>query len=118
MSLLRTLLLPAAVVVISCSLLVAQDLAPRAYLITPVHSNAVTLTYSFFDGGILFDGVVPITDATARVNVPVLSLYHSLRLFGRSANVVASLPYGVGNFRGTVMESETNVYRSGLLDSS
>ena len=23
--------------------------APRAYLITPVHSNAVTLSYSFFD---------------------------------------------------------------------
>jgi hypothetical protein len=30
----------------------AQDLAPRAYTITPVHSNAVILTYSFLDGGL------------------------------------------------------------------
>jgi hypothetical protein len=25
------------------------------------------LTYSFYDGGVIFDGTVPITDATARV---------------------------------------------------
>src|SRR5690349_4471796 len=42
----------------------AQDLAPRAYLITPLHSNAVNLTYSFFHGGLDFNGVVPITGAT------------------------------------------------------
>jgi outer membrane putative beta-barrel porin/alpha-amylase len=95
----------------------AQDLAPRAYLITPVHSNAITLTYSFFTGNILFDGTVPITGATARASVPVLSLTHSLRIFGRSANFTASLPYGVGNFRGTVVGAETKAYRSGLLDS-
>ena len=46
----------------------AQDLAPRAYLVTPIHSNAITLTYSSFDGSLLFDGTVPITGATARVN--------------------------------------------------
>lgn len=96
----------------------AQDLAPRAYLITPVHSNAVTLTYSFFDGEILFDGAVPITDATARVHVSVMSVFHSMRLFGRTANITASLPYGIGNFRGTVLSTETNVYRSGMFDSS
>jgi hypothetical protein len=35
----------------------AQDLAPRAYVITPVHSNAVILTYAFYKGSVLFDGV-------------------------------------------------------------
>jgi hypothetical protein len=107
-------------VVAACSLhlLCAQDLAPRAYLITPVHSNAITLTYSFYDGSIIFDGTVPITDATARVNVPVFSYSHSLRLFGRSANFSGSLPYGIGNFRGTVVGAEAHAYRSGLLDSS
>jgi hypothetical protein len=34
----------------------AQDLAPRAYLITPLHANAVTLTWSFYDGGVNFNG--------------------------------------------------------------
>jgi hypothetical protein len=96
----------------------AQDLAPRAYLITPVHSNAVTLTYSLNTGGLLVDGAVPITDATARINISVLSLTHSLHLFGRSANFTASLPYAVGNFHGTVIGVEANAYRSGTLDSS
>ena len=96
----------------------AQDLAPRAYLITPVHSNAVTLSYSFYDGDLLFDGAVPITGATAAVSVSVVSLTHSLRILGRSANFTASLPYGVGNFRGKVVGAETNAYRSGMFDSS
>lgn len=96
----------------------AQDLAPRAYLITPTDSNAITLTYSFFNGELLFDGTVPITDATARVNVSVVSAYYSMRLFGRTASITASLPYGNGNFRGSVLSKETNVYRSGLFDSS
>jgi len=34
-----------------------------------------------------------------------------------AGDIVAYLPYGVGNFRGTVLGTETNVYRSGLLDS-
>jgi hypothetical protein len=103
---------------LACPLGWAQDLAPRAYIITPTHSNAVTFTYSFFTGNILFDGAVPITGASATVNVPILSLTHSLRFFGRSGNISASLPYGVGNFRGTVTGAETRAYRSGMLDSS
>jgi len=97
--------------------MLAQDLAPRAYIITPVHSNALVVTYSFFSGNLDFDGAVPITDASAKASVPILSLYHSMRLFGRSANFTISLPYGVANFRGTVLGNETNVYRSGLLDT-
>jgi hypothetical protein len=54
----------ASVVLAVCplKLLLAQDLAPRAYIIAPVHSNvAVTSTYSFLDGDILFDSTLPIT---------------------------------------------------------
>jgi hypothetical protein len=101
-----------------CPLSWGQDLAPRAYIITPIHTNAVTLAYSFSTGSLIFDGSVPITDATAKVSTPILSLFHTLNFFGRSANVTASLPYGVGNFRGTVADVQANVYRSGLLDSS
>lgn len=95
-----------------------QDLAPRAYLITPVHSNAVTLTYTFYTGNINFDGAVPITGATARVNVSLFNYSHSLRFFGRTANFLAMLPYGVGTFKGTVVEAPVHSYRSGLLDSA
>ncbi len=103
-----------------CSLLKvsAQDLAPRAYLITPLHANAVTLTWVFYDGGVNFNGAIPVTGATGRYNVPVFSYYHSLNFFGRSANITASLPYAVGNFQGNLLGTQKSLYRSGLLDLS
>jgi hypothetical protein len=104
-------------ILLICTPCLAQDLTPRAYVITPVRSNAVVVTDSFFSGNLSFNGTVPITDATANVNVPILSLYHSFNFFGRSANFSASLPYGVGNFKGNVMGAETTAYRSGLFDS-
>jgi hypothetical protein len=95
-----------------------QDLSPRAFVITPVHSNAVTITYAFYDGGLNFNGTVPVANANGIYNVSVLSYYHSLNFFGRSANITASLPYAVGNFEGDVSSQSRSIYRSGLLDSS
>ena len=94
----------------------AQDLAPRAYIITPVHANAITLTWSFYDGGINLSGSIPITGATGTYSVPTVSLYHAFSFFGRSANVTASLPYGVGAFSSNVLGTNKSVYRSGLVD--
>ena len=95
-----------------------QDLAPRAYIITPIHSNAVVFAYSYTGGDLIFDNSVPVTGATAKINVPVVSVFHSLNFFGRTASFTASLPYGVGNVRGTVMDAETKAYRSGLFDTT
>jgi len=114
---LRTLLAISAICLLT-RMLSAQDLAPRAYIVIPVHSNAVNLTYSYYNGNVVFDGAVPITDGKANINVSVISVTHSLNFFGRSANILASLPYGVGNFSGTVKEAEGNLYRSGMLDSA
>ena len=96
----------------------AQDLAPRAYLITPVHSNAITMTYSNYRGDLLFDGAVPITGSTANVGTFVVTYTHSLHVFGRSANLSVSFPYGVGHFRGNVTGTQTDAYRSGAFDSA
>jgi hypothetical protein len=96
----------------------AQDLSPRAYVITPVHTNAVILTWAYFDGGVNFNGAVPISGATGTYNVPIFSLYHTLSFFGRSANIAASLPYAVGNFSGDVFGKQQSLYRSGLLDTT
>jgi hypothetical protein len=95
--------------------LAAQDLAPRAYIITPVRSNAVTLTWAFYDGGLNLVGNIPIT-TSGRYNVPVFSYFHSLNFFGRSANVTASLPYGFGNFNAAGLGKTASAYRSGLFD--
>src|SRR5271170_4571637 len=96
----------------------AQELAPRAYVITPVHSNAITIAWSFYDGGLNFNGTIPISNATGTYYVSVFTYYHSLNFFGRSANITASLPYGVGNFQGNVSGQPMAIYRSGLVDST
>jgi hypothetical protein len=94
----------------------AQTLAPRAYVITPVNGNAITLSWSFYDGGLNFNGAIPVTGATGTYHVPVISYYHSFSLFGRSANITGLLPYGVGTFQGSVLGNQRQIYRSGLLD--
>jgi len=96
----------------------SQDLAPRAYVITPVTSNAVTVAYAYNDGNLLFEGTVPINDATGKLSVPSVAFYHSFGLLGHSANVLAAVPYGVGTFEGTVFELQRSIYRSGLFDSA
>jgi len=95
----------------------APNLAPRAYIITPAHWNAATLTYFFSDGGVTTNNAIPVTDATGTLHVTGVSYFHSLRFFGRSANILASLHYGVVHYQGTFQDNETRVYRFGLLDS-
>jgi hypothetical protein len=94
----------------------AQDLAPRAYIISPIHSNAVVMTYAYYNGNLDFGGL-PITDAKATANVPSVSIFHSMNFFGRTSNFTAALPYGFADFSGKILNNETSVYRSGLLDS-
>ena len=96
--------------------LCAQDLAPRAYVITPIGLNAITLTWSYFNGGVNFNGAVPITGATGIYNVSTFTYYRCFSFFGRSANLAASLPYAVGTFQGQVQQQQRSVYRSGLVD--
>lgn len=107
-----------AVLLLGTGAVWGQDLTPRAYIITPLHSNAITLGFGFYDGSLLFPGTIPITGATTRLNVPVAGLFHSFDFFGRTANFIANLPYGVGDFHGTVLGAEASARRSGLLAAS
>lgn len=107
----------ASFVVVGAPFLRAQDLAPRAYLITPLRSNAVTLGYNYNDGDLLIEGAVPINGATGKMSVPSVAYYRAFGFFGRSANVLAALPYGVGTFEGEVLGEQQSIYRSGLFDS-
>ncbi len=108
-------LLAVSLAVARCS---AQDLAPRAYVITPVRANAVTVTYSFYQGNVLFDSAIPVTDVTARINIPALTYYHAFGFFGRSANIAATLPYTVAHLEGNVNGTPGKARRSGLMDAS
>ena len=94
-----------------------QDLAPRAYVISPVGSHAVILSEAFNDGAVLLDPALPVENGKGRFNIPVLGYYQSFSFFGRSANVTALVPYAHGNFEGTVAGQFAQAYRSGLADA-
>jgi hypothetical protein len=84
-------------------------------VITPVGFNAITLTWSYFNGGVNINGAIPVRGATGIFNISSFTYYRSFG-FGRSANIAASLPYGVGDFQGRLEQQERSVYRSGLVD--
>ena len=94
----------------------AQDLTPRAYLVTPSGSNAILVTDVYNDGDLNLEGTVPIEDATGRINGVAIGFYRSLGFFGRAANVTVILPYGTGTFDGIVLGSPYTAHRSGLFD--
>jgi len=78
----------AAAVLCSARLAGAQELNPRAYLITPVGTNVVNLGYSHLEGDLDLSGATPITDAHASADLTALGLYRGLDFFGRSANLL------------------------------
>ncbi len=92
----------------------AQGLSPRAYVAVPLRSNAVTLTYSFQDGDVVFDPSIPIQNASGRISTQLLTYFHTVDFFGRSANASITLPYAVGHFQGEILGNEEHIYRSGL----
>jgi Putative MetA-pathway of phenol degradation len=96
----------------------AQELNPRAYLITPVGTNTLNLGYSHLEGNPDLSGAAPIADASGKVDLAALGYYRALDFFGRSANVAVAIPYAVGDLSGTVADVPRRVARSGFLDSS
>ena len=98
------------------SLCAAQDLTPRAYLLLPVESNAVNVTYAFADGELLFDPTVPIEDAVGTIHTPVFSYFYNFGFFGRSANISGSIPFAIGDFSGVVLGRDRSAHRQGLAD--
>ncbi len=75
----------ARTIVCACLLLVlgsaalAQTLAPRAYVITPRNANAITLSWSYYDGSLNLNGAVPVTGATGTLPCSGLQLLPFLR---------------------------------------
>ncbi len=108
----------AALWLLTAPLLFSQTLAPRAYVIAPEDTNALTLTTNLYRGDVLFDNSVPIEDAQGTISLTVPTFYHSLNFFGRSANLTVGLPYAVANFRALVVDQQVDTYRSGLGDGA
>jgi hypothetical protein len=97
--------------------LYAQDLTPRAYVVTPTGSHAIILSSSFNRGEVLLDPTVPIENAKGTFQVPMIGYYQSFNLLGRSSNLTVLLPYAHGTFEGMLSDSLAKAYRSGLGDA-
>ena len=52
--------------------------------------RGLTLTWSYYNDGLNFNGGIPVNDARGIDNVEVVNLYHSFSFFGCSANVRVS----------------------------
>ena len=95
----------------------AQDLTPRAYLVTPIGSHAVIFSSSFSRGQIALDPSVPIEDARGSMELPMLGYYESFDLWGHSANITVIAPYAHALFHGSVAGEAAEASRSGLADA-
>ncbi len=90
---------------------------PRAYLPAPVGVSFFGISYSRNSGGLLFDPSLLVEDANVVADVATLSFGQTLGVMGRSAQVLAIVPYVHADLIGTQAGTAKYRYRSGLGDS-
>lgn len=114
----RAVTAAALVIVLWAPVAIAQELEPRAYWVAPVNFNAVIVGYTYSSGDFVVDPSLPAPDVEARTQSLPFSYYRTLDFFGRSSNVIATLPFAWTHFEGA--ESGTATVRdiSGLADAS
>lgn len=78
----------------------AQEITPRLFWPTPKGTKVLVAGYAYATGGIFFDSSIPIEGTNADVNTGVLAYMQSLDLWGRTSNILLSLPYSMGKVTG------------------
>jgi hypothetical protein len=94
----------------------AQDLEPRAYAASPTGLNFLVVGAGRSSGGVVVDPSLPIEDVQASVNTLTVGAGRTIDVFGRTALIVAVLPYAWANASGRVGEATNSISRSGLAD--
>jgi len=109
-------LLVAGLVTFATGVARAQDMEPRAYSSSPVGMNFLASSIGNTRGGILFDPTVPITDASANLNLGSLGYARSFGVGGKQGLVSGGFSYVRGDLQGLVGNVERHTGRSGLAD--
>jgi hypothetical protein len=78
----------------------AQEITPRLFWPAPKGTKVLVAGYSYSSGEVFFDPSLPVEGADADVNTGVLAYVQTLDLFGRTSNILVSLPYVEGNTKG------------------
>ena len=97
-------------------LALAQELEPRAYTPAPTGVNFLVVAGGRSTGGVVVDPSLPVDDVEATIESLGLGLGRTIDLFGRSALLLAVVPYAWGEVSGSVGEETRQVTRSGLAD--
>jgi hypothetical protein len=98
------------------TMVIAQDLDPRAYVWIPANTRTVLGGFSYSYGGVVLDPTLPIKNLDADVQSFVLSYVHSFPLFGKTAQAMAALPYSWAQVSGEVQNQPDRITRSGFAD--
>jgi hypothetical protein len=96
----------------------AQEMQPRAYIPTPDGLNFFSIGYSNNNGGLLFDPSLLVENTQVDANIVSLSFGQTLNVFGRTAQILAILPYAEAHLSGRIAQSDESLYRSGVGDST
>ena len=92
---------------------VTQELEPRAYRTMPTGLNAAAFVYAFSSGNVVTEPSTPIEDLEAEAHTIVLGYVRSFSLFGRSANLMLSIPYVYMSASATITGSSVEGDRAG-----
>ena len=71
----------------------AQDIEPRAYSNAPIGVNFLISGYAYTQGGLAFDGSLPVQDPDLKTSSAVLAYVRTLDLWGMSGKFDAIVPY-------------------------
>jgi hypothetical protein len=114
----RDFIFPVLVLVLATAAAGAQQLEPRAYSASPVGANFAAASFSNSFGQLLFDPVVPISDANASIRMVGLGYGRTFAIGHMQGLVTAVLPYAWGELSGKLGPSPTDstIYRSGFGD--
>jgi hypothetical protein len=94
----------------------AQDLEPRSFSPAPSGLNITGLTYTNSHGNVFFDKALLIEDATGTVH-SVTGLYaRTFGLLGKSAKVIALVPFAWGDWEGLLDGQPATTSRRGFAD--
>ena len=94
----------------------AQELTPRAYWPAPQGTKVAVAGYSYVSWDVLLDPSTPISGVDSKIHTGVLGYLHTISLWGRTANLVAELPYSWGTTSGFVGDTPARRDLSGFGD--
>jgi hypothetical protein len=93
-----------------------QDLEPRAYIRVPIKVNVILSGFSYSKGKVLTDPSVPLKDFKANVEAFTLGYARTFKLFGKTAQAFAAVPFCFAKATASVNGQFTSVNRTGTAD--